>query len=309
MREVAIIGVASGLGARDRRCEEGPDALLASGPASCFNEAVYSSIEMLRPRPTASLAADDVLRSVVELNQRLAEAVQRRVQSGKFPVVIGGDHSCAIGTWSGVCAALGAQGPLGLLWIDAHMDSHIPLTSPSGALHGMPLACLLGHGEIGLTHLAGTAPKLHPAHVCLLGVRSFEAGEAALLRRLGVRVYFMDEIIRRGLAAVWREALKHVAIGTAAYGVSIDLDAVDPCDAPGVGSPAPGGLAGDVLVQVLAGLQHDQRLAALEIAEYNPRRDKAGTTLNLLRRMMCAVGAGEEPDEPHHRPRAAILRP
>ena len=233
------------------------------------------------------------LPAVAELNGRVAESVRQRMRCGAFPVVIGGDHSCAVGTWSGVRAAC-QPGPLGLLWIDAHMDSHVPETSPSGALHGMPLACLLGHGVEALTHLAGSAPKLLPEHVCLFGVRSFESGEATLLSRLGVRVIFMEEIARRGFAAVWREALDHVRRGTTAYGITIDLDAIDPSDAPGVGSPVPGGIGGDEVVHALTELQNDTQLVALEIAEYNPDRDQASTTLTLLRRMLCAVGDRKE---------------
>lgn len=306
MRDVIIIGVASGQGARDPRCADGPDALTASGPVWCLAHAdgLPPAYEVLRPRPSSHA---DVLPSIVELNQRLAELTRQRVQHGDFPVVIGGDHSCAVGTWSGVRAAR-TQGPLGLLWIDAHMDSHVPETSPSGALHGMPLACLLGHGVDDLTHLAGPAPKLLPEHVCLLGVRSFESGEAALLRQLGVRVIFMEEVARRGFVAMWREALNHVTSGTAAYGITIDLDAIDPHDAPGVGSPAPGGIGGEKLVHALTHLQNDARLVALEIAEYNPHRDPARTTLTLLRRMLCVAG-GKKQDEPHDRTRTAILRP
>lgn len=292
MRDVIIIGVASGQGAHDPRCEGGPDALRASGPVWCLAAADGSppAYEVLRPSPDL---CTDTLPAVVELNGRLAECVRQRMGRGAFPVVIGGDHSCAVGTWSGVRAAC-EQGPLGLLWIDAHMDSHVPETSPSGALHGMPLACLLGHGIEALTHLVGAAPKLLPEHVCLLGVRSFESGEVALLSRLGVRVIFMEEIARRGFATVWREALDHVTRDTAAYGITIDLDAVDPSDAPGVGSPVPGGIGGDELVRALTDVQNDMRLVALEIAEYNPDRDQARTTLTLLRRMLCAAGAGKE---------------
>src|SRR3569833_1984118 len=307
VRDVIIIGVASGHGARDPRCEDGPDALTASGPVWCLAHAdgLPPAYEVLRPLPNART---DVLPSIVELNRRLAELVRQRVGHGDFPVVIGGDHSCAVGTWSGVRAAC-TQGPLGLLWIDAHMDSHVPQTSPSGALHGMPLACLLGHGVVELTRLAGPAPKVLPVFVFLLGVCCFVCGVVALLRVLGVRVIFMEEVVRRGFAAAWRDALAHVTRGTAAYGITIDLDAVDPHDAPGVGSPAPGGIGGDGLVQALTELQTDARLVALEIAEYNPHRDESRTTLNLLRRMLRAAGVGKEQDEPHNRARAAILRP
>lgn len=308
VRKVTIIGVASGQGARDRGCEDGPDALMASGPVQCLVDhfAAPTPFEILRPHSTASLF--NVLPSIIEINQRLAHVVERRLLSKYFPVVIGGDHSCAVGTWSGVRAATRSQGSLGLLWVDAHMDSHVPQTSPSGALHGMPLACLLGYGDAGLTRLTGPEPTLNPAHVCLVGIRSFETGEAELLQRLGVRVFFMEEIARRGFAAVWREALAYVMRGTAAYGITIDMDAIDPSDAPGVGTPARGGIAGDDVVNALASLQCDSRLSALEVTEYNPHHDQNQMTLTLLQRMLCAVGARKEQIESNDTARRAILR-
>ncbi len=292
MRRIKLIGVASGWGARDRRCEDGPDSLLAAGPLSCLASDGHAppSYEILRavPPPTGW----DAIAAVVQINQRLADAVRQCVSADEFPIVIGGDHSCAVGTWSGVQGAVAERGALGLLWVDAHMDSHVPQTSPSGALHGMPLACLLGHGLDELTHLAGPSPKLNPAHVCLLGVRSFEAGEAELLAALGVRVIYMDEVARRGFMTMWREAMAHVTRATAGYGITLDLDALDPRDAPGVGTPSPAGIDADELVQALAEARHDRRWLALEIAEYNPHLDHEQMTLRLLRRIVCAVGAG-----------------
>lgn len=311
MKDVAIIGVASGAGARDPGCADGPDALIGAGPIACLyhDGARLSGYHLLRSSLQTSARADEVLAAVVDINQRVANEVQRCLLQNRFPLVVGGDHSCAIGTWSGVHAAAGAKGPLGLLWVDAHMDSHVPATSPSGALHGMPLACLLGQGIDALVNLGGVAPKFRPAHVCLFGVRSFEPGEAMLLARFGVRVIFMDEIARRGFTSTWRDALAHVTRGTAAYGITIDLDAVDPRDAPGVGTPAPGGIGGDDLVRALADLHDDARLLAVEIAEYNPHHDRNNITLTLLRRLLCAVSVGGEHDEPHDRARTALLRP
>src|SRR3569623_524658 len=311
MKDVAIIGVASGAGARDPGCADGPDALIGAGPIACPHiDGVKSpSYHLLRSTLQPSARADEVLPAVVDISQRVANEVQRCLLQGAFPLVIGGDHSCAIGTWSGVHAAAHVKGPLGLLWVDAHMDSHVPATSPSSALHDMPLACLLGQGVDSLVNLGGVAPKFLPAHVCLFGVRSFEPGAAVLLARFGVKVIFMDEIARRGFTYAWRDALAHVSRGTAAYGITIDLDAIDPRDAPGVGPPAPGGIRGDELVHALADLHDDARLLAVEIAEYNPHHDRNNTTLTLLRRLLCAVSTGGEHDEPHDRARTALLRP
>ena len=297
MRDVAIIGVASGLGARDRRCGDGPQALQASGVLHCVadSERGAPTFEILHPLDAGP--SWDILSRVAELDERLASLVLAKFKRHLMPVVVGGDHACAIGTWSGVRAALAPHEKLGLIWIDAHMDSHVPETSPSGALHGMPLACLLGAGAKTLTALAGPFPKLSPEHVCLIGVRSFEAGEKALLERLGVKVFFMDEVQVRGFDAVWEEALRHVTRNTVGYGISIDLDAMDPRDAPGVGTPVSAGISGEDLVVAVRRAHNDPRLLALEIAEYNPHEDKDSLTLKLLRRLICAAAAGEDSDE------------
>lgn len=229
---------------------------------------------------------DGPLDTVAALGVRLAREVERVLRAGKFPLVVGGDHSCAIGTWNGVRRALAARGPLGLVWIDAHMDSHTFATTPSGQIHGMPLAALLGEGDAALT---GPAPTLYPQHVCLIGVRSFEAGEAALLHRLGVRVFAMAEVRRRGLAAVFDEALAIVRHGTAGFGVSIDLDALDPAEAPGTGLPVPGGLGRVELATALTRLRDDPAFVALEIVEYDPHRDRDHRTADVVGALVDAI--------------------
>ena len=225
-------------------------------------------------------AGSDAYTAVSRVVERLAIHTQELVASARMPVVLGGDHTCAIGTWKGIARALAPRGPLGLIWIDAHMDAHTTQTSESGRLHGMPLACLLGVGDPRLTAIAG-GTQLDPRQVCLVGVRSFETGEAALLRRLGVRVFFMHEVVRRGLAAVMEEALAIAGSGASRYGISLDLDAVDPRDAPGVGSPVSGGIRAPELLRVLSRFGRDPALAGLEIVEYNPHRDRRGKTALL----------------------------
>jgi len=269
-----LIGAACGLGAQDHGCEDGPLYLRAHKIFQGSNIPVAWG-DMLQP---AVASADSPVAAATELCFRLADCVQNTLEAGHFPLVVGGDHSCAIGTWSGVHQWLGEQGPLGLIWINAHMDSHTFATTPSGALHGMPLACLLGYGEQRLTGIGATEPKLRPEHVCLLGARSFEEGEAALLEKLGVRVISMAEIHRRGVAATLAEALAIANNGTAGYGVSLDLDVLDPTEEPGVGSPEPDGLLCLELEHALRQLRNDPALLAMEIVEYNPHHDR-----NLLR--------------------------
>ncbi|MDD2914823.1 MAG: arginase [Gallionella sp.] len=267
---VRLIGAACGLGAQDHGCEDGPQYLRALKIFQGSDMPVAWG-DMLQP---VAASADSPVAAATELCFRLADCVQNTLDTGHFPLVVGGDHSCAIGTWSGVHQWLGEQGPLGLIWIDAHMDSHTFATTPSGALHGMPLACLLGYGEQRLTGIGAAEPKLRPEHVCLFGVRSFEQGEAALLKKLGVRVIGMAEIRQRGVAATLAEALTIANRGTAGYGVSLDLDVLDPSEDPGVGSPEPDGLLCLELEQALRQLRNDPAFLAMEIVEYNPHHDR-----------------------------------
>lgn len=177
------------------------------------------------------------------------------------------------------------------------MDAHVPETSPSGAYHGMPLACLLGHGEASLTGLAGPAPALKPGNVALIGVRSFEDGESDLLARLGVRVIFMDEVKARGLKPVLIEALGIAATGTVGFGLSIDLDALDPADAPGVGSKVAGGIRSHDLVAALVGLGRVPSFLGAEIVEYNPALDAGGVTAEVVRHLLAAIYPQEKSHE------------
>ena len=177
-------------------------------------------------------------------------------------------------------------------------------------MHGMPLACLFGHGDPRLTGIAGGA-RLDPQQVCLVGVRSFETGEAALLRRLGVRVFFMHEIARRGLHDVMADALA-IAGNGGSYGISLDVDAVDPRDAPGVGSPAAGGIRGPDLLHAFSRIGRHPALAGLEVAEFNPHRDRGGATARLVSdaihallapRALLAIEPARPPsDQSRHRP-------
>lgn len=200
--------------------------------------------------------------------------------------VVGGDHTSAIGTFSGVAHALREQGDLGLIWIDAHMDSHTPATSESGNIHGMPVAALLGHGFKELTHILDANPKIKPAHLSLIGVRSFEHGEANFLRDLNVRIYYMEEVQERGLMTVIKEAQERAKQGTAGYGVSLDLDAIDPEDAPGVDVPEPNGLAGADVLAAMTYLAQDPELLATEIVEFDPQQDREQKTEILIAKLL-----------------------
>lgn len=276
---IRIIGAASGLGAQDRACADGPVAFhrsqawheLARHPQLDWGRTLFA--------PPARAGQAPVQRIAV-LCRQLADEVALTLQAGAFPLVIGGDHSVAIGTWSGVAAALAA--PIGLLWIDAHLDSHTPESSYSGAVHGMPLACLLGQGDKRLLGLGLKGAQLSPLHTVVLGARSYEPEEFDFLARAGVRVIMAEEIERRGFAACLDEAVAIVRAAPAGYGVTLDLDAIDPRLAPGVGSPEPDGLVPEDVRTALAWLAGQPGLKALEIVEYNPDRDRHSVTARLI---------------------------
>ena len=285
-RHCAIIAVGVGQGARDPGCAEGPRILKESGVfgrlATHTPSLVWHDVPV-----TVSLASPAL--AVAQACDALAGAVASVKAAGRFPIVIGGDHSIAMGTWSGLRRALAPPGLFDLLWIDAHMDCHDPSTSPSGALHGMPLACLLGRCHPQLAGVACPAPPLRPERVTLVGVRSFEPEEDSFTRRSGLRVIHMEEIAARGLAAL-------IPLPVGAFGITLDLDAIDPEDALAVGSPVPGGIRAAELLESLRPLLASPLCLALEIAEYSPPHDVAGKTAALVETIMrAAVQPGEPP--------------
>lgn len=294
-RQVELIGAAWGLGGADPGCAEAPGALapgLASRLQACG--ASVSAGPMLHPVAAAERRKQAAVSKLCGL---LGSAVADAIRRGRMPCVLGGDHSCAGGTWTGVARALREKsgGPLGLVWVDAHMDSHTPRTSHTGRLHGMPLAWLLGQDDDPLYGLA--TGVLEPRHVSLVGVRSFEPEEEERLSRLGVRVFRMAEVQSRGLEAVFGEALAIATQGTAAFGVSIDLDVVNPREAPGVGTPVAGGLSAEALVSALVRLHGLPGFLALELVEYCPRLDPDGSTARVAIDLCAAAlcGSQQEP--------------
>lgn len=281
-RRITVIGVASGAGAADPGCAEGPAVLHGQGFLRDLETVEDGALTWAETVQAPADAPAHPVEAVAEVAAALSAQVEREVRKGDFPLVVGGDHSIAIGTWSGVHAALAPDQRLGLLWLDAHMDSHTFRTTPSNAIHGMPLACLLGYGDPRLTRVGGPAPKLRAEDVCLIGVRSFEWGEAALLKNLGVRIYFMPEIRERGLDVVVAEAIDRVSRETVGYGISFDLDVFDPTEEPGTGTPVPGGLHKREMLAALRRCHDDARLLAMEIVEYNPSRDPGRETARAV---------------------------
>jgi len=252
-----MFAYASGIGGANPHCGEGPLVLPIQW------DAVFA--------PASSIPALEVKRMTEALAVKTEECIQKK----EFFIVVGGDHTSAMGTWRGV--AKGLFGPLGLIWIDAHMDSHTLETSLSQRLHGMPLASLLGYGD---------KASIDPENLCLIGVRSYEEGEAALLKKLKVRIYFMEEVKERGLAVVFKEALQKITKNTVAYGISVDIDSIDPSEAPGVDVPESDGLLPKELIPLLKEVSTDPRLIGAEIVEFDPTQDQEQKTQKLVMQLI-----------------------
>lgn len=280
-----ILSAAWGIGAQKEDCRQGPLYLAEHHHLQALSRPQHWQKVITEPK-----ACSDKVAAISQMALQLARQVDHCILNKEPFVTIGGDHSCAIGTWSGTAHALASKGDLGLIWFDAHMDAHTFATTPSNTIHGMPVACLLGHGEAALIEILQKKPKLKPEHLCLIGVRSYEEGEAALLKKLGVRCFMMDEVIQKGLDAVMQEAMNIVTQGTVAYGISIDLDSLDPQDAPGVGSREVNGLRIEHLVKVLTQqVRGDSRFIGAEIAEFNPSLDMGDKTVHCIQALLEAL--------------------
>lgn len=287
-----IIGASIGHGAQDPDSQNAPDVVRLAGLATVierealrtgnerFDEASWDTT--LYPHFAKGFRKD--LPIVGDFSERLRKVVARVHADGSFPLVVGGDHSCAIGTWSGVASALRdeGRGPLGLVWVDAHLDSHTFETTPSGAIHGMPLACLLGHGQRLVAQCGGFSPKIDASRTTVLGARSWEDGEPELLEHLGVRVIPASECRRRGFESVLSEAVSRASSGP--WGMTLDMDAFDPSFVPSVCSPETGGIDPSEFVSALRALRisRDPLFRAFEIAEYAPAHDVDGKGLAVL---------------------------
>lgn len=285
-----LLGYASAVAGVDLHAGEGPLVMQSSPFFQDLLNRGYSFQwdAIIRSAPSSS-HIEEAIRIPCET---LAKSVATFVRKNQTFSVIGGDHTSAIGTWSGVYDALHDQGDIGLIWIDAHMDSHTPETSESGRIHGMPLACLLGYGYSSLTSILNTAPKLKPENVCLIGVRSFEKGEAEFLKKLNVRIYFMDEVKARGFDVVLKEATASIRDKTVGYGLSIDLDGIDPLEAPGVDVPEPNGICVKDFFNGLSAIASDPKFIGTEIVEFDSSRDKEQKTEKLIASLLEILYAG-----------------
>ncbi len=212
----------------------------------------------------------------------LADASAESVRENRFPIIIGGDHSCAIGTWSGISSAyVHKQQTIGLIWCDAHMDAHTLEDSSSGNIHGMPVAVLLGEGTPEFTKIFCDYPKIKPENIILIGIRSFEVDEKKRLQRLGVKIYYAEEVNNRGFNTIFNEAWNKLSVSVDKIGLSLDLDGFDPVFAPGVGTPVTNGINFIDCCKELEKLDLS-KIAGLEITEGNDYFDPSGKTMQCI---------------------------
>ncbi|WP_267893595.1 arginase [Virgibacillus senegalensis] len=281
-KQISIIGVPMDLGQNRRGVDMGPSAMRYAGVIETL-EALHFQIEDLgdikisRPSRGAEQLQDNLrnLSQVAEGNELLAKQVDKAVATGKFPLVLGGDHSIAIGSLAGIAKH---YENLGVIWYDAHGDLNTAETSPSGNIHGMPLAVNLGLGHERLTSILGYQPKLKPENIVIIGARSLDEGEKELIREKGVKVYTMHEVDRMGMSAVITEVIDYLKERTDGVHLSLDLDGLDPGDAPGVGTPVIGGLSYRESHLAMEMLAETDMITSAEFVEVNPILDEKNKT-------------------------------
>jgi arginase len=243
-------------------------------------------------RPSTPQEKVKFLPEVQAACEQLATDVQATLRGGELPVVLGGDHSIAIGSVAGVAAFYRErEQPVGLIWFDAHADMNTPETSPSGNIHGMPLAVLLGLGAPELTAVGGFSPKLDPRFCAHIGARDVDAGERELIRRLGIRFFTMREIDERGMKVCIEEAIAIASQAPAGYHVTLDVDALDPVDAPGSGTVVRGGLTYRETHLAMEKIAEAGGMASLEVVEINTALDVNNRTAELgVELILSALG-------------------
>jgi len=286
--KIRIIGVPMDLGASRRGVDMGPSALRLAGLQARLKQlgrqvedAGNVTVAQPEGQPYGEKNAK-YLGEISETCKRLSEMVQEALDKGFLPLVLGGDHSIAAGTVAGAAAHFRKDSKsIGLIWLDAHGDMNTPETSPSGNVHGMPLASIVGFGPDELTGIAGVKPMVEPRNAVLVGVRELDSKERRLIKESGVRVFTMRDIDERGMREVMAEALRLAGDETAGIAVSLDMDFVDPSDAPGVGTPVRGGVTYREAHLAFEMIADSREMISLELVEINPVIDLHNTTATL----------------------------
>ncbi|MBK7929147.1 MAG: arginase [Bryobacterales bacterium] len=296
--QIAVIGAPLDLGAGRRGVDMGPSAIRVAHLDDRLAALGYEvhdlgnvEVDQAESRPIGRENAR-YLHEITATCRRLAKSVETALAKGQFPLVLGGDHSVAAGTVAGVAKHFRrSKERIGLIWIDAHADMNTPDTSPSGNVHGMPLASCIGTGPDELVKLSGFSPKVRPENVALVGIRDVDQLEKPHIKASGVRAFTMREIDERGLLHVMNEAIRIASDGTAGFHLSFDMDGVDPDEAPGVGTPVRGGITYREAHLALELVCDSRRMLSLEVVEVNPVLDVANRTAELaVELMLSAMG-------------------
>lgn len=292
MKKLSIIGMPMDLGQMRRGVDMGPSAIRYAG----INERLKPLFDEIHDMGDISIGREEVvvdkdsnlrnLDLVAEKNALLAEKVDEVIRSGSFPLVLGGDHSIAIGTLAGVAKN---YKNLGVIWYDAHGDLNTAETSPSGNIHGMPLAVSLGIGHSKLTEIGGFSPKVKAENIVIIGARSLDDGEKVLIKEKGIKVYTMHEIDRMGMTKVMEETIAYLKDKTDGVHLSLDLDGLDPVDCPGVGTPVIGGISFRESNLAMEMLEEAKLITSAEFVEVNPILDDKNKTASVAVSLMASL--------------------
>ncbi|MCY9339911.1 arginase [Bacillus haynesii] len=295
-QQISMIGVPMDLGQLRRGVDMGPSAIRCAGVNERL-ESLCQDIEDLGDmtigqredeKEGGEPASEELrnLKAITKASAKLAETVDKIVASGAFPLVLGGDHSIAIGTLAGLVKH---YQNLGVIWYDAHADLNTKETSPSGSIHGMPLAISLGIGHEGLTGIYGKETKIKAENIVIIGARSLDDGEKELIRDKGIKVYTMHEIDRLGMTRVMEETIDYLRDRTDGVHLSLDLDALDPNDAPGVGTPVAGGISYRESHLAMEMLEESKLITSAEFVEVNPILDEKNRTAEAAVALMGSL--------------------
>ena len=277
---IQAIGVASCLGGPERQCGYAAEMLRHAYAQSKPSNKLLQW-HMLHPDNKGTNEAQ-----LARLNEKISQYSQVCFKTKQPFLVVGGDHSCALGTWSGILNSIDSSSQLGLIWVDAHLDAHTFTTSPSGNVHGMPVAALLGLADNKLARFYPSSRYIDTENFKILGIRSYEDAEYQLLKQLEVGITFSEQII--DFPQLLISAVKQLSQSCQYIGISIDLDVVDPIDAPGVETPVKGGIKAEELINAISGIRNNRKICALEISEFNPENDIDSKTLYLIQHLVDA---------------------
>ena len=297
-REIRIIGVPLDLGASRRGTDVGPSALRIAGLGAQLRRLGFSVAredDIPAPAMETRTVEDEKARykpQILEVCTQLATEVKRHLEDGAFPLVLGGDHSIAMGTVAGTASYFRDRGEsLGLIWFDAHGDMNVPGVSPSGNIHGMPLAHLLGKGDPDLKNILGFHPKVKPENVALIGIRDIDSNERRIIRESGIHAFTMREIDEHGMAVIAKRAMEIVNDGTAGFHISFDVDGCDPTVIPGSGTLVPGGVSFREAHLLMEYCADNGGLISMEVVELNPFLDEGNISAErTLQLILSAMG-------------------